>query len=76
MGHLGTLQEMRSMKKPELYAEGGEVDHERSHGDEDEDLHHMMGEELMDAFDSKDKKRIMEGLEAVVLSCMNKRERS
>jgi hypothetical protein len=125
--HKGVLGEMRSMPKPKLMAEGGEIkphsdptgtiihdkekaerlrkekiesdardyeserDYERGHDngdyakggevheDEaqdknliDDELHHMMGEELMAAFDSKDKKRIMEGIEAIVMSCLAK----
>ena len=59
---------------PEMEAEGGEV-----HGDEAEDkeqidteIHKLLGEELMSAFDAKDHKRVMEGIEAIVLSCLNK----
>lgn len=46
-------------------AEGGEVEG-------DDELSDMMGQEHMDALDSKDKKRIMQSIEAIVLSCMNK----
>jgi hypothetical protein len=46
-------------------AEGGEVEG-------DDELSDMMGQEHMDAMDSKDKKRIMQSIEAIVLSCMNK----
>jgi hypothetical protein len=47
-------------------AEGGEVD------EGDDELHDMLGEELMDAFHSKDKKRAMSAIEACVMRCMNK----
>lgn len=51
------------------FAEGGEVE-----GPEvDDEIHGMLGEELMSAFESKDRKRVMEGLEALIMSCMNKR---
>ena len=46
-------------------SEGGEV------GD-DEELHNAMGEELMGAFERKDKKAIMDCLHACVSSMMNK----
>ena len=54
--------------------EGGEVheDAEQDHEMIDSEIHNMMGEELMSAIDAKDKKRIMESLEAIVLQCMNK----
>ena len=61
-------------RHPEMEAEGGEV-----HGDEAEDkelmdseIHGLLGEELMAAFDAKDKKRIHESIEAIVLNCLNK----
>lgn len=69
--HREKLGEMRSMPKPKLMAEGGEVEEHAEHGS-DEELHGMMGEELMHALDSKDKKRIMDSLEAIVLSCKDK----
>jgi hypothetical protein len=47
-------------------AEGGMVDEGES------DIDSMLGDELLGAFEAKDKKRIMEGIEAIVLSCMNK----
>lgn len=68
--HKKTLGEMHSMPKPKLMAEGGEAQEEHEHVDDE--LHDMMGEELMSAIESKDKKRIMESLEAIVLQCMNK----
>lgn len=51
------------------WADGGEVGEPDS---ADSEIHDMMGSELMDAIHSKDHKRIMSGLEAAVLSCMNK----
>lgn len=69
--HREVLSEMKSMKKPNLYAEGGEVDGSE-HDDMDGELNDMMGEELLHAFESKDKKKIMSCIEAAVLSCMNK----
>ena len=84
--HIKVLGEMRSMKKPQLYSEGGmlrdsedhdgqEHQHEDAEQDQahmDEEMKHMMGEELIGALDSKDKKRIMESIEAIVLNCLNK----
>ncbi len=59
----------KNLKEGLGMAEGGEVD-----GPEvDDEIHNMLGEELMSAFESKDRKRVMEGLEALVMSCMNKR---
>ena len=69
--HYKVLGQMTAMKgkNREYLAEGGEVE-----GPEVEDeIHGMLGEELMSAFESKDRKRVMEGLEALVMSCMNKR---
>lgn len=50
----------------EGYAKGGEVT------DHDSEIHDMLGQEMMDAFHSKDHKRIMSGIEALVLSMLNK----
>ncbi len=47
-------------------AKGGEIE-----GDDGE-IHEMLGQEMMDAIHKKDHKRIMDGIEACVLSCMNK----
>ena len=55
-----------SMRKAFHFDEGGEVN-------EDHELHDMVGSEMMDAIHSKDHKKMMQGLEAMVLSCMNKR---
>jgi hypothetical protein len=68
-------READRMKRGGKYAEGGEVSgemHVEAEPDVDSELHDMMGEELMDAIHSKDSKRIMQSLEACVLSCMNK----
>lgn len=67
--HKKTIRQMRSMKKPNLYAEGGEVEGEDSG---DEELNHAMGHEFLDACERKDKKGIMSVLHAIVLSCRNK----
>ena len=40
--------------------------------DEDLEIHEMLGHEMMDAIHAKDHKRILEGIEAMVLNCMNK----
>jgi hypothetical protein len=55
-----------SPKLKGLY-EGGEVEM-----DEDHDLHDAVGEELMNAIHSKDHKKMMSGIEAMVLHHMNK----
>ena len=51
---------------PVKKAEGGDI------GDDDDELKDMMADELMSAFDSKDKKRIHECIEAMVLSAMDR----
>jgi hypothetical protein len=55
----------------EPFAEGGEVHEDEAQDKEliDDEMRGMLGDELMAAFDAKDKKRIMESLEAIVLSC-------
>lgn len=63
--HGQVLHEMKSMKKPNLYAEGGEVS-------EDHDLHDAMGSEYMGALERKDRKGIMQAIEAIVLSMKHK----
>jgi hypothetical protein len=65
------LKDYKKMPGPKLQglAEGGEVEES---GDDDHEIHEALGKDLMDAFDKKDHKRIMDGLEACVLSCMNK----
>jgi hypothetical protein len=72
--HHKVLGEMKTMKKPNLYAEGGEVHEDEAQDKEliDEELHNHMGEELMAAFDAKDKKRIMEAIDAIVMSALSK----
>lgn len=73
--HKKVLGEMRGMKKPELYAQGGEVEeHSGSDGDEgmEDELKHAMGGEFMSAMERKDRKGIMSALEAIVLSCRGK----
>ena len=70
--HGRVLGEMRSMKKPSLYADGGEVEDYDEEGEHE--LRHAMGGELMDALDRKDKKGIMDALEACVLSIKGRHE--
>jgi hypothetical protein len=58
-------------------AKGGDVEAKAEampmeHEGED-DLHEAVGQEMMDAIHSKDHKKMMHGLEAMVLRCMNKR---
>jgi hypothetical protein len=77
--HEKVIGELRSMPKPKLQglAKGGEVeeakelDHDGDH-DADQEIHHALGKELMSAFESKDHKKIMDTIEACVLSCRNK----
>jgi hypothetical protein len=54
-------------------AKGGEVEVEMKDMPEDDELHDMVGQEMMEAIHSKDHKKMMHGLEAMVLKCMNKR---
>jgi hypothetical protein len=51
------------------YAKGGEVEDEG-----DDELHEGVGKELMEAIHSKDHKKLMSGLEAMVLHHMSKRD--
>lgn len=69
--HKEKLHESRSMPSPNLkgLAHGGEVD---APHDDDSEIHSMLGKEMMSAIESKDHKRIMDGIEACVLSAMNK----
>lgn len=71
--HSRVMSEMSEMKKADRsnLAEGGEVG-ASEHDDMDSELHEGLGEELLHAFESKDKKKIMSCIEAAVLSCMNK----
>ncbi len=90
--HKNILHEMKSMKKPNLYgqggyivnpteaqarsgyavhkAEGGDVEPDMD-GDSPEDMELMeaVSSELMDAFEAKDKKGILDAIRAIVLSC-------
>lgn len=75
--HRRVLHEMKSMKKPKLYAEGGEVEievHAEPDGDEgiEDELRGALGGELMSALERKDRSGIMSALEAIVLSCRDK----
>ncbi len=114
--HHTVLSEMRLMKKPNLYAEGGEVDQsaeqaeedrkmrefknnasqmdsedpkwgalhpsikdasdeKMAHGgevDDDSELHDAMGHELIESIHKKDRKGIMQAIEAIVLSMKHK----
>lgn len=56
------------------FAEGGEVESEDSEPDYDSEVSEVLGKELMEAFESKDHKRIMESIEACVLQCLDKDE--
>lgn len=66
--HREILAEGRSIN-PKLkgLAHGGEIE-------PDEELHEGVGHEIMDAFHSKDHKKLMSGLEAMILHHMNKKE--
>lgn len=73
--HKKNLKEMRGMKKPNLYAEGGEVEGPAAPGEDesmDDDLKHAMGGEFMSALERKDRKGIMSALEAIILSSRGK----
>ena len=77
--HKRVLSEMKEMKKPHgEYAEGGEVTTEPDNLDQvgkedmDSELHDMLGSEILGAIEAKDHKMIWSGLEAMVLSIMNK----
>lgn len=71
--HGRVLKELKDMKGKDRtnLAEGGEVEM-----DDDSEIHSMLGDELMDAFERKDRKGIMDGLEALVMSCMSKGDES
>lgn len=68
--HRRVLGEMKSNPKPHgEFAHGGEVKEAMDMGgDEDHQLRGAMGGELMDALHRKDKKGIMDSIEAIVLS--------
>ncbi len=77
--HKRVLEEIKTMKKPHgNYAEGGEVTAEPDNLDSigkdemDDELHDMLGSEILGAIEAKDHKMIWSGLEALVLSIMNK----
>lgn len=75
--HRGVLSDLKSMKKPNLYAEGGAVHMEESEepemdGEGEDEIHGLLGEELMGAIERKDKKAIMQCIEACVMSCLSK----
>lgn len=118
--HRGVLSDLKSMKKPNLYAQGGSVDEDDpmeyegtpisettidtqkpekkstwgqfdnyADGGEvsvdinpmddesmDSELNETMGHELMEALSSKDKKRVIESVEAIVLSCLSRKDRN
>lgn len=72
--HQAKLTQMKEMPKPKLMAEGGEVESGEIEDGEpqmDEELHHAIGGELMDALERKDKKGIMSALTAAIMECMN-----
>lgn len=63
---------------PSCMAKGGEVsgemhlgEHEEPDGDEGE-IHGLLGEELLGAIERKDKKAILDCIEACVMNCMGK----
>lgn len=64
------------LKNRKPMAEGGQIEGEGEHEDHEghEELRHTMGGELMDALERKDKKGIMDALEAVVLSIKGRHE--
>ncbi len=68
------LKDFKGSMGPKLkgLAEGGEVDDPEIGEDMDSEIHEQLGKELMGAIEGKDHKRIMQGIEACVLSCMNK----
>ena len=57
---------IKKQQLPNRMAEGGEVE------DHDTELSHVLGKELMGAFEAKDHKKLMSSLEACVLHCMSK----
>jgi hypothetical protein len=65
------LKDLKEMPNPKLQglAEGGEVE-----SNPDDEIQDMVGQELMGAIESKDYKKIMQGMEALILSCMNKKD--
>lgn len=60
-----------------MMAQGGKVNSEQpkmeiSEANPDDEIQDMLGQEMMSAIESKDYKKIMQSIEATVLSCMNK----
>lgn len=65
--------EIESIKPVQEDMPDSSEDMETAPADQDDsEINSALGEELMSAIESKDKKRIMEGLEALVLSCLSK----
>jgi len=60
------------------FKEGGEVKDpeigESESPGEDDELHDEVGKEIMEAFHSKDHKKLRQGLDALIMSHMNKKE--
>lgn len=63
----GAQSAQDSMRKSFNFKDGGEVDG-------DSEIHDMLGSEMMDAIHSKDHKKLMQGIEAMVLHHMSKKE--
>ena len=65
--HERKLGELKSMPNPNLkgLAEGGEVDSD----DIDMEINDMLGDELADAIEKKDKKGIVSAIKAIVMAC-------
>jgi len=70
--------ECKGCSSKSCYAKGGEVTTEPDNLDAigteemDSDLHDMLGSEILGAIEAKDHKMLWSGLEAMVLSMMNK----
>lgn len=77
--HHKVLGEMRSLPKPNLKGlakggmaeEGQDMDMDQD-GDMDNELHEALAHELMEAFEKKDKKGVLESIKALVMSCGGK----
>lgn len=81
MGMEDEDEDMHPSERPENYhflgkeklADGGEVEGHMDIAPEDDDeIHDMLGKELMESFHSKDHKKAYQSLEAMVLNCLNK----
>jgi hypothetical protein len=59
--------EKREAEHKDHMAEGGEAK------DPDDEIHSMLGQEIHSAIESKDHKKLSGSLEALIMSCMNKR---